>query len=261
MTTRLLILGLTLLVLASGALAAQIWDVTLRDGRTVEGSLVRLEQGRYLLQTEDRLYELSDDDIAPVTFSVHPRREAAPERPIVQDRQYVELAADGSETLHWMHHFTNDSPRAITEYRFGLAPWEQRTIDRRQLHDDFGRPLTLSFDPPRSEWQPGWDRRVKAAARLPVPVAPGETWSVGGRQTHPDVVVPTEQGLRYRHAGNYPEYRLVWRKVRLPRGASVVSVSPEPTARFEHDDFTYVMWRQFFREGEERFLDVIYTLD
>jgi len=94
-----------------------------------------------------------------------------------------------------------------------------------------------------------------------VPVAPGEDWSISGRQTFPGMVVATEQGLRYRHAGDYPEDRLVWRKVRLPRGAHVVSTSPEPTAVFEDDTFIYVMWRQFYKQGEMRNLDVVYTLD
>ena len=235
------------------------WTVTLRDGTTHEGVFLRLTPGRYLLQTEGAVLELSDDDIDPVTFTDRPRRESQPRRSLSVANHYLELHHDGTATRYLTLHHEIAGDRAITEYRYGLAPWEQREIDQRELLDWFGNPIPLRFDPPREEWEPGWDRRVQVTATLPVPVAPGEYWSVASRATVDAHLRRTDDGIRWSHPGDYAEDRLVWFKVRLPQGAEMVRASPEPTAVFDHGGFRYVMWRQFYREGERRDLEVVYT--
>jgi hypothetical protein len=268
MSTRpFLICLLALALLAAPGLAPDAaagddtWTVKLRDGSTHEGVFLRLFQGTYLLQTDDALLELSDDDIDPDTFADRPRREAQPRRQLSVANHYVELHRDGTATRYLTLYSQNRGDRAITEYRYGLAPWEQHEIDQRVSVDWFGNPIPQRFDPPRDEWEADWDRNVRVIATLPVPVAPGEFWSTASRATVNAHLRRVDEGLAWAHLGDYAEDRVVWLKVRLPHGAETVRVTPEPTFVFEQDGFRYVMWRQFYRKGERRPLEVVYTFE
>ena len=237
------------------------WTVHLRDGTTREGMLLRIIQGLYILQTDQALYELSDDDIDPRTFADRPRSETRPRRQFSVGNHYYELHHDGTATSYLTLHNHNQSDRAITEYRYGLAPWEQREIDQREILDWFGNPITQRFDPPREEWEYDWDRRVQVYAELPVPVAPGEYWSTAHRTHSRAGMRKVDEGYAWAHHGDYAEDRLVRMKVRLPHGATMVRATPEPSAVFDHAGFRYVLWRQFYEKGERRPLEVVFSLD
>ncbi len=236
------------------------WTVTLANGRTYEGALVRLAAGRYLLQSGDTLLEVSEDEIDPRTFATRSRQDAIPERPVHEIRHYDEVHPDRTVTHWWTRSEVNDSRRAITEYRFGLAPWEQLVAGQREYRDWLGNVLVPEYDPPRGAWRNPPEGRVQVSMRLPVPVAPGEGWSITGSETVP-WVQSGESGLVYRFAGDYAEDNLVWLKVRLPQGAKVVSVTPQPSARFSADGSEYVMWRRYYKQGEKVPLEIVYKLD
>ena len=259
MTKPFLLLGLTL-VLATTAATAETWSVKLADGTTHEGQLIRIEPGRYLLQTDGTLFELTDDEIDPATFESRERADAAPAGKLYETHHYVELHADQTATRHWEMPLINDSRKAITELRFGYAPWEREYADQRTYRDPFGNVLVPGYDPPRERWSSKPNQRVQVSLPLPVPVAPGETTTINGSETSP-TVRRTEDEFHYINAGNYTEDRLVWRKVRLPFGARIKRINPEPTARFEQDGYEYVMWRRFYARGEEMPLEIVYTLD
>jgi hypothetical protein len=260
MKKRSLILGLGLiaLLLATGA-AGKEWSVKLRDGQTHVGQLIRLQAGRYLLQTGGTLLELNDDEIDPSTFADRGRGEAQPAQPVVETRSYDELHADGTATMHWEMHLTNPSQRTVTELKWGLAPWERDAVDRREYRDPFGNRLTPGYDPPREDWSKTPDAPVQVILPLAVPVAPGETMTINCRETSVRSQ-KTEAGFRYRNMGDYAENRLVWLKVRLPRDAKVQSISPAPTARFTDDGYEYVMWRRYYKVGQETPLEILYAL-
>jgi hypothetical protein len=265
MTKRILNLGLLLALagavgMAGTAAAADTWTVKLAGGDTHEGALVRLEPGRYLLQTDGRLLELTDDDIDPVTFRDHDRADAAPKRPVIEALHYDELHADGTVTLHWETHVANDSRQAITELRFGLAPWERAHADKRHYRDPFGNVLVPVYDPPRERWAAKPEQRVQVTIPLAVPVAPGETMTINGDETTTWIKQENKE-FRYASVGDFAEDRLIWRKVRLPHGAEITGITPEPTARFEQDGYEYVMWRRYYVKGETTTLEVRYTLD
>ncbi len=257
MKKLILLLGLTLM---ASLTLAQTWSVTLTDGAKHEGNFIRIEPGRYLLQTDDTLYELTDDDLDPETFSIRRRSDAAPKRRLIERRDYVELHADGTGTFHWEMKLVNDTSKAITELRFGYAPWEREVADQRTYRDPFGNVLVPEYDPPRHRWADKPDQRVQVSLPLPVPVAPGETMTINADETSHRIQM-TADGLLYNMNGDYPENRLVWHKVRLPQGARISSINPEPVARFEQDGFEYVMWRRYYVKGEVAPLTVLYTLD
>ncbi|MDY0111160.1 MAG: hypothetical protein RBT60_14630 [Candidatus Krumholzibacteria bacterium] len=257
-TRYLIVLLLLVLIGAQPAVAGDDWTVTLRDGSTHEGQLLRLVEGLYILQADGVLMELSDDDIDPRTFKDRPRSETKPQKQLSVTNHYVELHYDGTATtcIDFMHHNTGN--HAITEYRFGLAPWEQREIDQREHFDGYGNPLHPTFDPPREQWEPTWDRRVQVDMKLPIPVAPGEYWHVVMRATSRAHYEQVAKGIAWSFIGDYAEDRLVWLKVRLPQGATLVEATPEPSAIFDDAGFRYVMWRQFYHKGERRALRVVF---
>lgn len=249
---------ITCALIPSAHASGDVWEVTLRNGTRLEGTLLRVTPGLYILQTDTGLYELSDDDIDPQTFAHRPRSEAQPKQQLSVTNHYVELHYDGTATRYITFFSQNKSNRVITDYRFGLAPWEQREIDQRALYDGYGTLMPLSFDPPREEWKATWDRNVKVMAELPIPVAPGEFWTVATRATARIRYEDVEDGYAWTHEGDYPEDRVVWLKVRLPQAARLVRTSPEPSAIFEDGGFTYVMWRQFYRKSERRALQLVF---
>lgn len=246
--------------LAGPAGAGDSWHVVLTDGSRLEGTLLRTAPAHYILQTETTLYELTDDDLDPRTFSARNAREAVPERRIHDISHYDEISADGTVTARWLRSHVNNEQHAIDEDRFGLAPWEQLEADQRVYRDGFGNVLVPVYDPPRDRWPSPPTGRVQVTLTYPVPVAPGETWTVSGSTPAP---AAARQGDRfvYRRAGDYAEDNLVSRKVRLPRGARIVSVTPAPSARFERDGFEYLVWRRFYTKGERFPLEVVYTVD
>ena len=259
MSTRHLIPTLLLaLLVALPAAAKDDWTVTLRDGSTYHGTLVRLVEGLYILQANDVLMELSDDDIDPSTFKGRSRSETNPEEKLSVANHYVELHYDGTATTYITFTNHNTSNRAITEYRYGLAPWEQREVDQHFQFDGCGNLLQPTFDPPREKWEPSWDRNVSISFKLPIPVAPGEYWHAASRSTAHVHYEKVDGGFAWSHFGDYAEDRPVWLKVRLPQGASLIEATPEPAAIFEDSGFRYVMWRQFYHQGERRALTVVF---
>lgn len=251
--------GVLILAAAPAMSDDDTWSVTLENGDQHQGELIRLLAGRYLLLSDDgTMFELTDDDIDPTTFSLRPANDARPRRKISVTNTYVELGFDGTSKTYVDFQHLNTSNRVITEYKYGLAPWEQLEIDNTELIDQYGTRLHREYDPPREKWNPLWDKRVQVTARLPVPVAPGELWTT--TYTHKQIagIERTEEGLVYEHWGDYPEDRLVWYKLRLPQGAKLVRADPEPSATFDDAGFTYVMWRQFYRKGERRALTAVY---
>lgn len=261
MSPRLLFLCLLPFLFGAGpAAAVEPWTVTLADGSSRTGALVRLAPGRYLLQTDTTLLELTDDDLDPRTFSTRTRQEAVPRRPLHEIRHYEEVHADGTVTRWWTRRMVNEDRRAITAYRFGLAPHEQLLADQRTYRDWLGNELVPVYDPPRERWSSPPNGRVQVTLPLPTPVAPGEEWSITGSETAP-LIARGDRGLVYRNAGDYAEDNLVWLKVRLPLGARILTVTPQASARFAQDGLEYVMWRRFYRQGEQFPLEIVYTLE
>ena len=263
MRSQLLIAAAILGLVASvgiPAAAADPWQVTLTDGTRLEGTLLRTAPARYILQTATTLYELTDDDLDPRTFSARAAREAVPVHAIHDISHYDEINADGTVTAWWVRSHVNDSQHAIAENRFGLAPWEQLEADQRAYRDGFGNVMVPVYDPPRDRWPSPPTGRVQITLKYPVPVAPGETAKYSGSRPGTPVERRGDQFV-YRAVGDYAEDNLVSLKVRLPRGAQVVSATPTASARFEVDGFEYLVWRRFYSKGERYPLEVVYTLN
>jgi len=243
-------------VLAATARAQE--TVRLRNGTTFDGAvLVRLTPATYLIQTRDVLYQVTEDELTPGSLATV--EAADKDRPPLVTHSYDEIHADGTVTTSWSLPLTNDGPHAITETRWGLAPWERSHAAHRRYVDDRGVALTPTYSPPMSAWAEHPDGRVQVTLPLAVPLAPGEKMTLIGSETT-DGTKAVDTGRVYTHVGDYAEDRVVWRKVRLPQGATLVRATPQPSARFTSGGYEYVMWRHFYRKGEKFPLEVFYRL-
>jgi hypothetical protein len=95
---------------------------------------------------------------------------------------------------------------------------------------------------------------------LKVPVLPGEEMSHSHRFTEKNYAKRQNGIWIYKHRGDYPESRLVIKMVRLPQGAEIVNISPEPVKKFEHNGHSYVAWRRYYVKGEVVPLTIEYKL-
>lgn len=251
----LLIFGL---MLAAVICSADPGTVTLRDGTTLDNALiVRLNPATYIVQTDDKLLELSEDELAPASLQGHNFQD---KRPPVITQHFDEVHADGTATRYWTLPITNHGRKAMTEIRMGLAFWERAVVDQNTFVDNRGMTLVSSYDPPREKWASQPDKIIRHTLAMNTPLAPGESMTFTGKQTTPRIH-ETKEGLLYRHNGGYSEDRLLWLKVRLPLDAQIVRMSPVPSVRFEHEGCQYLMWKHYYKKDEMFPLEVIYTLD
>ncbi len=244
-------------VLTLATVSAAQDTIKLKNGTVYSDAiLVKLSPATYILQTPKALLELTDEELA--AESARAARNHG--RPPVVAHDFNEIHADGTVTSYWTLPLVNNGRKAITETRWGLAPWERSHAEKRHYVDDRGVSLQPEYSPPISRWPDDTKRRIQVTLPLAVPLAPGERTTFTGSETT-NWTRRTEEGIVFSHPGDYAEDRLVWRKVQLPLGAHIVRISPRPSARFKHGGHEYVMWRRFYKKGEVYPMEVVYTLD
>ena len=166
MKTRIWILGFLILFAANAGAADR---VVLRDGTVLkDAAILRLSPATYIVQTTDALYELSEDELDPE--SLH-RLDFSDSRPPIVTHHYDEIHSDGTVTSYFSNPITNDGKKAITETRWGLAPWERSHADQRSYVDERGIPLIPTYDPPPPKWASKPGKRIQVRLPLAVPVA------------------------------------------------------------------------------------------
>lgn len=232
--------------------------VKLADGRSLDGHLVRVTPALYLLQSEREMLELSEDEIAAVDGKAMKAGSATRLENLRVWRKYEEVQADG-RVLAWdSFEIQNDGTTAITEVSFGLGPHELAGALSVDYLDALGNKLKTRMEPSLAQ-EPKAQRRMLVIA-LALPVAPGESATLSSKRVQTEAIRSSSEGLSLTFNGDFPDDRLLWRKVRLPQGARVLKTTPEPTARFEHEGCTYLMWRRFFWAGEQAPTTVLYKL-
>ena len=144
--------------------------------------------------------------------------------------------------------------RALTKLIHGQKLYAENNPRLAQFRDEFGTELTL-----RIEDRSGGTKHV--FARLVRPILPGEvvrfTSEILFREHMPD----DDGTLTYRSVGNYPDDRLVSKMLKLPAGATIAHVSPEPAQQFDVDGVPFVYWRRYYKAGEETPLEVAFRVE
>jgi len=234
--------GLALPGIAGAAMPSGPAPVTveLRDGRVIEGVLRQIETSRYLLQSGPALYEMTGDEIARVDGREGPPPPASDTPPPVRSDTYEVVRPDGDVELWVTLRSVNDTPRVWTFVQWRAKPHELEMMRSMAAYDAYGHHLTHRVEP-----HPGSDLH-HVIVDLEVPIAPGESALLTRRYLRRDSVTEADEGYVFRFAGDYPEDRIVQRKVRLPRGAEVVRVEPPPVQQFEHEGHPIIVWRRYF---------------
>jgi hypothetical protein len=228
--------------------------IQLADGRELQGLVLPATECTWIVQTDDLCLELTAAQIARVDgkagVATLVERNASP---LLRTETFDDVFPDGSVLLHSSFARFNDGTTRIDRIKWGLAPHELALIPHWQAFDEFGNELPIQVEKRENG-------RQMARARLVRPIVPGETLRFTSRIQYEDLVQRDGDVLRYEHQGDYPEDRLVTKMVRLPAGATIVSVSPEPVQRFEIEDRPYVLWRRYYVAGEKFPLQVRYGL-
>lgn len=229
--------------------------VQLRSGESLDGVLMRLQESAYLLQTEDECLILPAHEIkkidgkAPVVTDLPVSNRV----PRLQET-FEDISSDGQVELHSTFYRTNRGSKVVTGTNWGMGEHEYPHLETYRIVDEFGNslPFQVAEDPSID----GKRIRVQFAR----PILPGETVQFTTIFKQKDRVEKDGETWVYQMGGNYPDDRLVTRSVRLPEGAEIISVSPEPLYQVTSCGRPLVMWRRYFLRGEEVPSEIKYTL-
>jgi small nuclear ribonucleoprotein (snRNP)-like protein len=248
-------LGLALL--CGNTQGAEVPDqvrVELRNGQVLEGVLRRIEPSHYLIQSEETLYEVTGDEIVSVNGDRDLTSAPRLGRPVARSETYEVITAEGNVELWSKMTRLNQSLGVWTFVSWGAKEHELPMMRAMATYDPYGNRLDHQIEP-----RPGDDTyQVKVNLRVPVP--PGETLDLIRRFERQGAVKRGESGWVYRFAGDFPEDRVHYRKLQLPRGAEVIQVDPAPVVQFEYEGHPIVVWRRYYPRGTESPQTVIYRL-
>jgi len=255
---KLCIVILTLILYVSlnayGQESQSIHEIILENGERLEGYTRPLDEGKFLIQTKDVYLEVTANQILQVDGSPDLTELLKGNQiPLLTYRTYEELDSDGN--LRYLSYFTrrNSSEEMITVINWGKAPHELTLYQDERIYDKFGNELSM-----REVSRDDGGRQV--FVDLAVPILPGEEMSFCHQFTWKNYAKRKDGIWIYKHRGDYPENRLVVKMVRLPLGAEIVNISPEPVKNFEHNGYSYVVWRRYYVEGEIVPLTIEYKL-
>lgn len=256
----------TVALVAIGLAVAVVWvrmaaraelharTVVLANGETVSGLLLPFSEQRFVLQTEDRTWIVGDKDIRQVDGGS--LRECIPVTGdvVVAQETFEDVLPNGEIDVRSSIRHRNKGRTPIRELRWGMAPHELKYLDSFRMLDQFGNSMPLQVAGERADG----GKRVKVT--LVRPLFPGEEAWYTSRFLETQGTIRDGDEWVYRHVGDYPGHRLVTRSVRLPRGADVMSISPEPLHREMVDGRLLVVWRRFFMRGDTVPWEIHYRL-
>lgn len=242
--------GLALALFATGA--EPVRDVELVDGQRIKAIVIPASECPVVVQTEDACLEVPLGKIRRIDGSADVAEALDEDRPpLLRNDTFDEVRADGAVLVRSSFSRVNRSATTLREIDWGVAAHEVPLLAHWRVFDEFGNELTI-----RLEDRGGGAKHAFAA--LVRPVLPGEEIRFTSEILFPDRLTPTGDGLRYRNVGDYPEDRLVSRMVKLPAGAEIVSVTPDPAQRFDVDGIPFVLWRRYYAAGEKTPLEVVF---
>jgi len=242
--------ALAVALFATGA--EPVRDVELANGEKLKAIVIPASQCPVIVQSEDVCLEVPLEKIRRIDGNPHVADALRSERPpLLRNETFDELHADGNVVMRSGFERRNASSGTVHEIDWGIAPHEIPLLAHWRVFDELGNELAV-----RVEDREGGAKH--AYAKLVRPILPGETIRFTTEILFPDRVTRTDDGFRYRNVGDYPEDRLVTKMVKLPEGAEVVRVSPEPVQQFVADGAPYVVWRRYYAAGEETPLEVVF---
>ncbi len=243
-----LMIGLAALALARRASrpAAAGHTIELASGERLDGRLMTLRPGSYVLQTDAQCLLLTQDEIRridgePVTLATS----AAGQKPLFAQETDEQISDSAFVEVRSQWSWRNTSARIQEQVDWGLNEREIPQLQHYRVVDSFGDELPLRIED---------DARIhgkRVFVTLRRPVLPGEEGRLTLVLRQTETVTRDGEQWIYRNAGDYPDDRLVTRAVHLPAGARILSVQPEPLYRLETAGREMVVWRRYFVAGEK----------
>lgn len=229
-------------------------EIELTSGQKTNGVIMQLRPTAYLIQGTDRCLLFSEDEVRGVDGKGlgEARIPVADDVPLVYET-LEKILPEGQVEGHYHFRTRNNGSTVLTELNWGIAPHEIARLEHYRVIDEFGMELPMRVeDDPRIAGK-------RVFVKLFRPALPGDEVRVTIIVREPGISRSGEDWV-YRVEGDYPEKRLVTRSVLLPKGAQIVSVTPEPAYQTTSTDGALVVWRRFFVAGERNPWEVRYRL-
>ncbi len=238
--------------LAGGSFAETTHQVVLENGREIEALIIPSSDCALLMVSGDEFVDVpigsirsidGEDRLSPALFAG---------APLLRNETFEELLPNGDLLLHSSFLKRNSGSDVIRSIDWGIAPHEEKLLDDWHVFDDLGNDLPLQIE------ERGGKKRVHVD--FVKPILPGDTVRYTSRIRFVDHLHKSDGTFTYRHVGDFPEDRLVTRMIRLPAGANVGHISPEPVHQLEIDGTTVIVWRRYYKKGEQFPFEVSYKL-
>jgi len=254
-TTKTLVAAMLLaLTVGSGAAgsretAAGAMAVELTNGKTLTGVLRAVQPSLFLLQTADVLYEISGDEIAGVEGGELPGVDE--DKRLIHSESFEVIQPNG-DVEHWVTLQTRNESGAVWTYTsWGVSEREVDMHRRMLVYDKYAQRLNHRLEP-----REGTDLH-DLVIDFAVPVFPGEAMDLAVLYREPcDPANATARVKRdgkrftYSFGADFPEDRVHLAKVKLPAGARMIEIEPEPLYDCEFEDGRTIVWRRYFARGE-----------
>lgn len=248
-----LALGLVTALLTTAA--EPVRQVEFVNGETMKGIVIPASECPVVVQGDDVCLEVPLDRIRRLDGRSDVAEALRGDRPpLLRNETFEELLPNGDVIMHSGFARVNRSASTRDEIDWGIAPHEVPLLDHWNVFDEFGNELKL-----RVEDRDGGAKHV--FARLVRPILPGETVRFTSEILFRDRMSRAGGTLTYRAVGDYPDDRLVSRMLRLPPGATIEHVSPEPAQQFDVDGVPFVHWRRYYKAGEETPMEVAFRVE
>lgn len=232
-------------------------EIIMSQGQVIQGHIRAMQNSRYLVQGigekgEALFYDVPGDQIKSVAGSGDlPAYDAA--RRVVDYQLYERVYPSGNVESWSRLQGRNESWQLLTRLSWGVADWEAERTRRMHVVDAYGNTLGHHFE------MKGGQRVV--IVELAVPVAPQEEYVLTVAYKDSERARLENGVWTFRFVGDFPEDRLLRRKVILPVGAELLEVKPALSHKtFEHEGAPLVYWKRFFFKNETAPMTLRYRL-
>jgi hypothetical protein len=239
----------------------KVMDVILKNGEKLTGTIIPLYPAKFLVQTDDACFELSETEIQSVSGAedFHNLIKSY-NSAFVKETMVHQYNEDGSMiSLHKMEH-VNTSDNVLGKVRFlrtssgGITKEFEELFNHQELFDTFGNLLSITID---ERLENGWTYTVE----LPIPVPPGDTYEIITKDRWPTWA--TYQGDHW-HTRHYLQgisvggiYVLIFI---LPKRAETISVTPQPLRQFDFCGKPTITWKRYISPDEPAIFEATYKL-
>ncbi len=230
-------------------------EIVMSHGQVIQGQIRAYKDGRYIVQGREEsgawiFYDVHGHQITTVDgvtdlpdFDDHP---------VIDYEMFERVHADGSVESWNRVEGINMRQKLLTAISWGVADWEVERVKAMRVLDAFGNELKHIVKMKRG-------RRI-VVVELVVPVAPLESYILMVAYRDEGRAVRDGDDWLFRFDGDFPEDRLLKRKVILPAGAEVLDITPAFFRTFDHEGAPLVFWNRFFHAYEVLPMSIRYRL-